>query len=343
MEQVRGATDMASAASVDIQGVSAIATDVVIAIVNYKTPELVIDCLASLASELLIKDATFRVVVADNASGDGSVDKISSAIEARDWGGWVCMLALARNGGFGFGNNAVFKHVLAGSKLPRYIWLLNSDTIVHPQACRELVKYLDDNPRVGIAGSRLEDLDGPVQISAFRFHSIAGEFEAAARTGVFTRLLRPWVVAPPAQPKAAPCDWVSGASMMIRLNVLETVGPFDEDYFLYFEETDLCLRAARAGFKCHSVPSSRVIHLVGASTGITVLKEKPKRRAAYWFQSRHRYYVKNYGAVYSVLADLAVVSGTLVWYARCAFQRRPTEVPAFFIKDILLHAYPFKR
>jgi N-acetylglucosaminyl-diphospho-decaprenol L-rhamnosyltransferase len=106
-------------------------------------------------------------------------------------------------------------------------------------------------------------------------------------------------------------DWCSGASMMVRREVLECVGGFDERFFLYFEEVDLCLRIKAAGWEIWYVPDSRVMHVRGQSTGVTVLDQKPRRLPGYWFESRRRYFVKHHGPLYAGLADAAaVVSGS---------------------------------
>src|SRR5690606_33467105 len=141
---------------------------------------------------------------------------------------------------------------------------------------------MDEHPDVGLAGSRIENPDGTPRRSAFRFHSLAGEFEKAMRWGVVSKLLSRWIVAPPVQENAHPTDWVSGACMIVRRQVLEQVGLLDEHYFLYYEEQDLALRAARAGWTCWYVPASRVVHLVGQSSGVTGAQRTQKRTPRYW-------------------------------------------------------------
>lgn len=81
------------------------------------------------------------------------------------------------------------------------------------------------------------------------------------------KLLRQWVVAPPLPDESARFDWLSGASLMIRSSVFETTGLLDENYFLYYEEIDLCRRAAKQGWQCWYVPESRIVHLVGKAPG----------------------------------------------------------------------------
>ena len=102
------------------------------------------------------------------------------------------------------------------------------------------------------------------------------------------------------------CDWVSGASLMVRREVFEEIGLFDEGYFLYFEEADFCMRAHTAGWKIWFVPESRVVHIEGASTGIRNVRQ---RRPRYWYDSRRRYFVKHFGVFGLILADVLWVVG----------------------------------
>jgi GT2 family glycosyltransferase len=118
-------------------------------------------------------------------------------------------------------------------------------------------------------------------------------------------------------------DWCSGASIMVRREVLETVGAFDEAFFLYFEEIDLCARMAAAGWERWYVPLSRVMHLRGHSTGVTALGEGPRRLPAYWFESRRRYFVKHHGFRYAALADAAFLAGRVLGTLRDALARVP--------------------
>ncbi len=124
---------------------------------------------------------------------------------------------------------------------------------------------------------------------------------------------------------------------MIRREVFEAVGLLDEAYFMYFEEVDFCLRAARAGWRCWYVPASRVVHLVGQSSGVTDPRLR-KRRPAYWFESRRRYFVKNHGAVVAMLADAAWAAGFAVWRVRRFLQRRQDNDPPKLLLDFIRHS-----
>lgn len=308
-------------------------TDIVVCIVNYCTADLAIDCLRSLETET-VRGGQVQVVVADNASPDGSAKVIADAIVAHGWQSWARLMPLPRNGGFAFGNNAVLREFTYDPAVNRLFWLLNPDTVVRPGAAAALVNFLSDNPTVGIVGSCLEDPDGTQQHSAFRFHSIAGEFEASARLGPITRLLDKWMIAPPCERQVARYDWLSGASLMIRSEVVRDIGLMDEAYFLYFEETDYLLRAANAGWTCWFVPDSRVIHLVGASTGVTDRAKQSKRRSAYWFQSRRRYFITNHGRAYAIAADVSLALGTLICRITTALRGQPSDTPDRFLRDL---------
>ena len=279
-------------------------TDLLIVIVNYKTPGLTIDCLRSLEPEIAAVPST-RVVVTDNLSGDDSVQQISAAIAANNWGSWATLMPLPRNGGFAYGNNEAIRPALEGSDPPRYVFMLNPDTLVKPGALRTMLDFLDANSKVGIAGTRVVNEDETVRRSAFRFHTAASELEGGLRLGVVTKLLSDKVVAQPIPTAACEVDWVSGASMFVRREVFKDVGLLDECYFMYFEETDFCLRARRKGWTCWYVPTASIVHLVGQASGVTGTKKNVKRRPRYWFDSRRHYFMANHGPMTVLLADLA--------------------------------------
>jgi N-acetylglucosaminyl-diphospho-decaprenol L-rhamnosyltransferase len=149
--------------------------------------------------------------------------------------------------------------------------------------------------------------------------------------GPVMRLLDRWAVAQPmSQLAAQQVDWICGASMMIRESVFEAIGGLDEGYFLYFEETDFCLRAHRAGFTTWYVPQSRVMHIGGQSTGVTERNTAPRRLPAYWFESRRRYFTKAFGLGHAMAIDLVVLATyPLGWLKRLALRQRHQSVPYF--------------
>ncbi|MFQ4142289.1 glycosyltransferase family 2 protein [Chlorogloeopsis sp. ULAP02] len=316
-------------------------TRLIVVILNYRTPSLTIECLHSLVDEVRSLGG-IRVIVADNASGDGSVEQIQAAIETEGWGEWASLLPLDRNGGYAFGNNAAIRLGLQGTHPPSYFMLLNPDTIVRPGALKALLDFMDEHPHVGIAGCRLEEPDGTPQCSAFRFHTIFSELDSGLRLGIVSKLLSKWVVAPPVREGTYQTDWVCGAAMIIRRQVFESVGLLDEKYFLYFEEVDFCLQAKKAGFPCWHVSAARVMHLAGQSTGVTDTKRPPKRLPKYWFDSRRRYFLKNHGLLYAAAADAIWIFAFILWRWRRVIQRKPDKDPPQMMIDFLLNSVFWK-
>src|SRR5882672_4895379 len=283
-------------------------TSVCIVIVNFRSADLVIDCLRSMAEQPSLLDR-IRVIVVDNASGDGSVEKLTATVEAASWSRWATVVPLHRNGGFAFGCNAGVREALKQAPQLQYVMFLNPDTVVHAGAVETLVAFLDSHQNAGIAGSRIVNSAGEVERSAHHIPTPVGELAVAARLGFLSRFRGRAQHSSEASPRE--CDWVSGASLIVRRTVLQAVGELDEGFFLYFEELDFCLRAQKAGWKVYFVPEACITHFEGAVTGIT---DVARRRPAYWYNSRRRYFIKHFGAMGLVVADIlwAIGRTTLV-------------------------------
>src|ERR1700722_946750 len=130
-----------------------------VVIANYKVAHLTIDCLRSLAEEIGQVPGT-HVAVCENGTGDNSAQRIQHAIDECGWNTWCTLTAVHPNLGFTGGNNIILRPALQSSDPPQYVLLLNADTIVRPNAFKALVDFMDQHPKIGIAGSRLEDFDG---------------------------------------------------------------------------------------------------------------------------------------------------------------------------------------
>jgi N-acetylglucosaminyl-diphospho-decaprenol L-rhamnosyltransferase len=309
--------------------------NVAVVIVSYRCANLTIDCLRSIEGERSTAGIRIRVIVVDNGSEDAPL--IARAIEASRWSSWVTLIVAPRNGGFAYGNNLAFRRAYDEGP-PDYLHMLNPDTLVRKGAIGTLVRFLEARPDVGIAGSSFENFDGTDWLFTFRFPSILSELEQGLQLGLATRLLRPWVVARQMSAVPEPIDWIPGASMMIRRAVVDTIGGFDENYFLYYEETDFCLRAKKAGFSTWYVPESRVMHIAGQSTKVTQRKTTPKRLPAYWFESRGRYFATTHGVPYAMAADVvALLAHGLGSLKRIAQRRTDRGVPHFFM-DLVRHS-----
>jgi GT2 family glycosyltransferase len=311
-----------------------------IVIVNYKTAQLTVNCLRSLEPEIASLPGA-HVTVVENGSGDGP--SLEAAIRREGWDSWVTLDVSETNGGFAYGNNRAIRPALASANPPDPILRLNTDTEIFPGAVRALVDFMEAHPEVGIAGSSFENADGSDWPIAFRFPSVWSEFEEGIRLGPVSRLLNKHVVARRMEKVEASIDWVAGASMIIRRAVFNAIGLLDESYFLYYEETDFCLRARRAGWPCWYVPQSHLMHIAGQATGVSIRQGRPARRPAYWFESRRRYFVKNFGLAYALAADLAFGLGYTLWRIRRFLQRKPDTDPPHLLSDFWKHSVLWRR
>jgi N-acetylglucosaminyl-diphospho-decaprenol L-rhamnosyltransferase len=309
--------------------------DIAVVIVSYKCAALTIDSLRSVAAERSAAGLTIRAVVVDNASGDAPF--IAQAIESNGWSSWVTLVTAAMNGGFAYGNNLGIARAYQ-DQVPSYIYLLNPDAQVRAGAIGSLARFLESHPEVGIAGSSFENLDGSDWPIAFHFPSLMSEMLHGMELSPLMRLFRRWTVAQTMTKTPQPIDWICGASMLIRPAVLESIGGMDENYFLYFEETDFCYRAKKAGFATWYVPESRVMHIRGQSTTVTDETKGPQRLPSYWFESRRRYFAMTYGIGHAIGIDVvALLACSIGLLKRAAVGRARTATP-HFIRDLIRHS-----
>lgn len=257
-------------------------------VVTYNSVRLIDALLAGLAREL--HSLTAEVVLVDNASHDGTADAVAHRHP------WVRLVRSAQNLGFAAGNNLAARHAQG-----RVLLLLNPDALPEPGCVARGLALMDQHLDVGLAGARLLAEDGATQPSARMFPTLAQE--AIVMTGLaarfprsrlFGRLDRTW--ADPAQP--APVDWVPGAFALVRRSLFDTLGGFDERFFLYYEEVDLCRRIKAAGHRVQYWPELRVQHIGGVSArtvaGATVA-QAGSQLTLWRVRSGLLYYRKNHG------------------------------------------------
>ena len=308
---------------------------VFVIIVNYRTPALALECLRALGAQRAALRGG-RAVVVDNRSDDGSVAALAAAIESEGWSDWVELLPMPRNGGFAYGNNAGLGRARELDPAFAVAILLNPDAVVDAGCVAALCAFIEAHPDVGIAGASISSPEGRLERSAHRWPSPLGELEGAAQLGPLSRALRAHAVSSELPHEAVRCDWVSGACFAIRREVLDAVGPLDEGYFLYFEEVDFCRRARLAGWACAYVPQARVVHHEGAATGIRMGR---RRRPAYWYASRRRFFVKAYGRRGLVASDVLWALGRASLVLRRALglggRASVAHEPARFALDLL--------
>jgi len=303
-------------------------------IVNYRTPDLVTTCLRSLEAEVACLPGS-HVFVADNDSADGSIELLRNFIAEKEYGAWVTLLELPRNGGFSYGNNEAIRHAGQLAHNFKYYHLLNPDTVVRQGAISELVRFMEEHQQVAVAGSALECPDGSIEYPLRVFPSPIKEFVDASRFRLVDRLFGKRLTEAKKVDRPIACDWVSGASMMIRANILEEVGMLDEKYFLYFDEVDFCWRIRAIGQEVWLMPQSIVLHIEGASTGIN---HQRARRHQAWYDSRRRFFVKAYGVNGLIAADIMWSIGRLSFNLRRLLKLKKREEnhdPAYFAWDLL--------
>jgi GT2 family glycosyltransferase len=244
-----------------------------IILVNYNGGPIVLDCLASV--QALLIQVPYEVIVVDNASVDGSADRIAQQFPQ------VQLVRSPQNRGFGAGNN-MGAHWARG----QYLFLLNTDTILTGDLLPSLVRLMEQDPGIGIVGPQLRNLDGSFQLSTSPALGIWGELQALQQQRQY-RQQQPALSQQFEQQQ--PVDIVIGAALLIRQSLFEALGGFDERFFMYFEESDLCQRARERGWQIIYTPETSLIHLGGYSVGKTPdgLRLEYRRSQLYYYQ-KHR-------------------------------------------------------
>jgi len=237
--------------------------DLAVIIVNWNTRDLTINALRSLFADLAVSGLTADVYVVDNASSDGTAESIKALFPQ------VKLIVSAENLGFGGANNLAMRQIMALPEPPGVIYLLNSDTLTQVGATRTLYDALLAHERVGLVGAGLRYENGSFQHGAFTFPGlrqlwvelfptpgrlIEGEFNGRYPRSLYDR------------GEPFPVDFVLGATMMLRREVIAQTGMFDEQFFMYCEEIDWAWCIHDAGWQVLCVPSAQVTHLAGKST-----------------------------------------------------------------------------
>jgi GT2 family glycosyltransferase len=256
-------------------------TDISVSIVNTNNRELLLGCLETLQASLT-PEVDVEIVVLDNASDDGSVEEVSKRFPD------VRLLPQRFRAGFGANHNTVIR-----ASTGRYIYVLNEDTFSENWGFAELVAEMGAHEKAGALGPRIADPGGRHQWSAWRFPtpavSVLG-MPTLGRLGI--------AQAKNIQPRAV--DWVLGAAILLRREALDEVGLFDEGFFIYFEEVDLCLRLRRAGWEVRYFPAVTVVHYESQFSA-----NIPERRINELWRGRHRYWRKHHSRAGARIAALA--------------------------------------
>lgn len=292
-----------------------------VVIVNYRTAELTSNAVRSALVE--IDRSQDRIVIVDNASGDGSLEAIRRCADDEGWGSAVEWVASPVNGGFSAGNNRGIESVEAAFYL-----LLNSDAVLSRGALAELLAALDDFPDVGIVGPRIRNPAGQDQVSTFRYRTPLGEALESIDLSVLRRAFPshdPLMVIDPEGPHRN-VEWLSFACVLVRREVFERIGSLDEDFFLYFEDLDFCRRSREAGFGILYWPRAVAVHDEGSSSAEPVALAARSRRPDYYYKARSRYFARYYGRVGLLAANLMRMLGAPAGWIRGGARREWLDI-----------------
>jgi N-acetylglucosaminyl-diphospho-decaprenol L-rhamnosyltransferase len=281
-------------------------------VVNYNARDHLVDCVRSLRAEGLVD-----VVVVDNASADGSEAALRAADADAHWH------QTGANLGFGAGANRGAARTDAANP---YLLVCNADVVLEPGALKAMVEAIEADPRRAVVGPRVEDTEGELYPSARTFPDLADAVGHAflgfvAPRNRFTRRYRmlDWDHAEPAE-----VDWVSGSCFLARREAWQRVGGFDERYFMYAEDVDLCWRVRREGWTVVYEPAARVVHVQGASTALH----------PYWMILEHHKALLRFAArsttgwrrgLLPLMAAALAVRVPLAWAHRLLVVRRPGD------------------
>jgi len=269
--------------------------DLSIAIVSYNTKDILLDCVSSVQTHTTT--IAYEVIIVDNDSRDGTVAAITNNYPA------MTVLANPDNRGFAKAVNQALT-VSRG----RHVLLLNSDTIVKGQALATMVAYLDGHPDVGAVSCKQWTGDGHLNQTCFPFPSIRDHVFYSA---LFQRVA-PAMQAAAAATHTVDCtqsqavDWANGACLMVRRSLLLDLGGLDEEFFMYFEDVDLCRRLHQQGYRIRHIAEAEIVHFIGRSTG-----RDRERLQLVWEFSRIRYIEKHFSPVKRWLMKGWIAAGTV--------------------------------
>lgn len=237
--------------------------DLAIVVVSYNVRELTRGCLQSVYAALRHSGLEGQVWVVDNASTDGSAAMVSAEFPQ------ATLCALADNRGYAAGANEALRQLMTAEQAPRYVLVLNPDTVLAQEALGQLVGFMQEHPQVGLTGAQLAYADGSFQHGAFHFPTLLMlffDFWPLHHRLLDSPLNGRYPRRRYARGEPFPIDHPLGAAMLIRRETLADVGLLDESYFMYCEEIDYCLRVRRAGWAIYLVPAARITHYAGQST-----------------------------------------------------------------------------
>ncbi len=266
-----------------------------ISIVHHQGLKMLQDCLHSIFENTHGLD--FEVIVVDNVSQDGAREMME-----RDFAQVRVIKNTERHG---FGHN---QNVGITACRGQYIFIYNDDTLVHGNALKSLSDFLDQNPNVGLVGPRLLNADGSLQMSCYKFPSplrciwenllLSAAFPNSHLFGDYRRWPHDTV---------RDVDFIIGAAMLVRKEVIEQVGLFDDRFFMYSEETDWQIRIRKAGWQIMLCPEAMITHLGGQSS-----EGSADKQFCEFNTSAVRLIEKHYGLLGALIQRIAMIFGALL-------------------------------
>ncbi|NLR65289.1 glycosyltransferase family 2 protein [Chitinophaga varians] len=276
--------------------------DVSVIIVSYNTRDLTLDSIDSVKK--FTSGVSYEVIVVDNASSDGTVEAVRERFPD------IKLIVNSENVGFGRANNQAVRMSRA-----RYVFLLNSDAYLIDNSILSFVQFMDQpsNADVAVCGGELISGDNQKMASYGNFPSLLEAISSIGLHKLYSNYYRSKLSIGVINTESAirAVDYISGADMFVRRKVMEETGGFDEDFFLYFEETELSFRIGKLGYKSVLIPQVRVVHLEGASHANR--GEFNYRRYRLFTSSQMLYFRKTGGLVTFWMAKLIYVLHLLVY------------------------------
>lgn len=314
------------------QAVSPPSRQLVVSIINYRTAEMTLACVASVLADIAGLDA--EVVVVDNASGDGSDQVIAGWIAAQDPPVPVRLVASAVNSGFSGGHN-----IGMGAVPADFYLVLNSDALLRPGFCAAILAAAAADPGAGLFAPHIGYEEGGQQVSCFRFASPLSELIRGAASGPVTRLLHrheAWLKMPP---EPGQIEWASFACILLRGTMVQAIGPMDEGYFLYYEDSEYCLRARRAGWRIAYVEAAQAVHFRGGSGPVKAMAQARKRVPGYFYAARARFLTQAHGRAGLWAANLLWTLGRALAQTRRLLGKPVPQTSAMEWRDIWINAF----
>lgn len=234
--------------------------DLSIIILNYNTKDLLLACLRSVVAATKNK-FSYQLIVVDNASADGSVEAVKRNFKK------IKLIQSKKNLGFAAGNNLAVPYIKG-----RYVLFLNPDTVVFKDTFWKMIRFMDQNPEVGVATCRVELASGVLDEACHRglptpWNAFC-HFVGLEKLFPHSKLFAGYTLGHLSLDKVHPIDACSGSFFLIRREVGEKLNWWDETYFWYGEDLDFCYRVKQAGYQVYFVPISKIIHYKGVSSGI---------------------------------------------------------------------------